>query len=147
MKCLRFLFLLIATLLSLQVYAQCVSSTAGGNPNLIDNMDGTYQIACDGGNVNISSATYDASVISPSAVQWTSGQTGNFIFTPDCNNLGCTEFTPCIPAGTVVPQQCVPFGSLGVPLSGTVPAGGSQNITFNISGICYVPGATYSGKC
>jgi len=64
---------------------------------------------------------------------------------PDCNNLGCTEFTPCIPAGTVVPQQCVPFGTLGVPLSGSVPAGGSQNISFNISGICYVPGATYSG--
>jgi len=30
-------------------FSQCLSGTAGGNANLIDNMDGTYQIACDGG--------------------------------------------------------------------------------------------------
>jgi len=132
-------------LISLNSVAQCVTGSAGGNANLIDNMDGTYQIACDGGNVNISSSTFDNAALPPSAIQWTSGQTGDFAFTPDCNNLGCFEFTPCVPTGTTIPQQCVPFNSLGVPLTGTVSAGSSQNITFNIAGICYVPGATYSG--
>ncbi len=122
--------------------AQCVDGAAGGNPNLIDNGDGTYQIACDQGNVNISSTTYDPGVVPPSAIQWTSGQTGDFVFMPDCNNLGCSSFTPCIPAGTAIPQQCVPFSSLGVPLSGS---GNNFNIAFTISGICYVPGTTYSG--
>jgi len=90
----------------------------------------TAQCACDGGNVNISSTTYDPGVVPPSAIQWTSGQTGDFVFMPDCNNLGCTSFTPCIPAGTAIPQQCVPFSTLGVPLNGTVPAGGSVNLNF-----------------
>jgi len=137
---------MVTLLISVQyTFGQCVSGTAGGNPNLIDNMNGTYQIACDAGNVNISSSTFDAAALPPSAIQWTSGQTGDFTFIPDCNNLGCFEFTPCVPSGTTIPQQCVPFSSLGVPLSGNVPAGGSQNINFNIAGICYVPGATYSG--
>ncbi len=140
------LCLMLGILLSANyMFGQCVDGTAGGNPNLIDNMDGTYQIACDGGNVNISSTTFDAGALPSSAIQWTSGQTGNFSFMPDCNNLGCFEFTPCVPSGTTIPQQCVPFNSLGVPLTGNVPAGGSDNITFNIAGICYVPGATYSG--
>ncbi len=124
------------------LFAQCVDGAAGGNPNLIDNGDGTYQIACDGGDVNITSSTYDPGVVPPSAIQWTSGQTGDFVFTPDCTNLGCFQFAPCIPAGTTIPQQCVPFNTLGVPLSGT---GSNFNINFNISGICYVPGMTYSG--
>ncbi len=125
--------------------AQCVTGSAGGNSSLIDNMDGTYQIVCDEGDVNISSSTFDNSVIASSMVQWTSGQVGDFTFSPDCNNLGCTQFTPCIPAGTVIPQQCASFGSFGIPLSGSVPSGGSQNIIFTISDFCYVGGATYSG--
>ena len=125
--------------------AQCVSATAGGNAALTDNMDGTYQIVCDAGDVNISSATFDNGVIAPSAIQWTSGQVGDFVFSPDCNSLGCSQFTPCIPAGTAIPQQCATFGSFGIPLTGNVPAGGSQNINFNINNFCYIGGTTYSG--
>ena len=139
------LFTILIILLSSFSYhlsAQCVDGAAGGNPNLIDNGDGTYEIACDGGDVDITSSTYDPSVVPPSAIQWTSGQTGDFTFTPDCNNLGCFQFSPCIPAGTNIPQQCVPFSSLGVPLSGS---GSNFSINFSISGICYVQGMTYSG--
>jgi len=145
MNHIKLFILSISILISPKIFSQCVSGTAGGNPNLINNGNNSYQIACDGGNVNISSSTFDTGALPSSVVQWTSGQTGDFTFMPDCNNLGCFEFTPCVPSGTTIPQQCVPFSSLGVPLSGNVQAGGSQNITFNISGICYVPGATYSG--
>jgi len=106
----RLLFLISFTMLLFnQSYGQCVSGAAGGNANLIDNMDGTYEIACDGGNVNI---TGNSSVTASSNITWTSGQTGNFVFTPDCNNLGCQEFTPCVPAGTAIPQQCIPLNTL-----------------------------------
>lgn len=128
-----------------QINAQCVTASAGGNAALTSNGPGSYTIACDAGPVTISSTTFDPSVIPASAIQWTSGQTGNFSFTPSCSNLGCTQFTPCVPSGTNIPQQCATFSSFGVPLTGNVPAGGTQTINFNISGFCYVPGATYSG--
>ena len=109
-------------------------------------MDGTYQILCDEGAVNISSATFDNNVFPSSQTQWASGQIGDFAFTPDCNNLGCNQFTPCIPAGTNLPVQCANFGSFGIPLSGNVVPGGSQDINFSLSNFCYVEGTPYVGN-
>ena len=96
-------FILMFTVTSIQ--AQCLTGSAGGNANLTDNMDGTYEIACDQGDVNVTSSSFDTGVLPPSSVQWTSGQTGDFVFSPDCNNLGCYEFTPCVPAGVSIPLQ------------------------------------------
>jgi len=122
------------------VAAQCVTGSAGGNANLSDDGGGSYSIACDGGSVDI---TATSPITAASNIQWTSGQTGDFVFTPDCTNLGCQEFTPCVPAGTDIPQQCLTFGALGVPPSGS--GSNTYNLDFTISGLCYISGMTYSG--
>jgi len=136
----KYLFSVLCLVLSIfygiNLTGQCVEGFVNGSP-------GSISIACDDpSGIAISSSS---PVVSAGSIQWSNGQTGDFTFTPDCNNLGCQEFTPCIPAGTTIPQQCVPFSSLGVSLNGSVPAGGSQTITFDISDICYVTGAVYSG--
>jgi len=120
--------------------AQCVTGSAGGNANLIDDGGGSYSIACDGGDVDISATS---PITAASNIIWTSGQTGDFTFSPDCASLGCQEFTPCVPSGTVIAAQCATFGSLGIPATDT---GNSFDLDFTISGFCYTPGMTYSGE-
>ncbi len=126
------------------IQAQCVSGAinVGSNANLVDDGNGNYSIACDGGGVDINaSLSGSLSNVTPT---WTNGQSGNTItFLPDCNNLGCQEFTPCIPANTPIPQQCLTFGQLGIPSTGS---GNNFNLDFSISDFCYVEGMTYSGE-
>ena len=120
---------------------QCVTGSAGGNPNLqFDAGTGEYSLACDQGNVSI---TGSSNWTSSSNIIWTGSLsgTGNQTFVPDCNNLGQFNFIPCLPAGVSVGAQSFPVPSANL----TIPPGGSSTIPFDVSGICWQSGATFSG--
>ena len=130
----QLLLLLIALFVgfSLSGWAQCVSSVA------------QTDILCDGSNITISATVGSQVPGLSSSVVWSNGQTGpSFTFDPNCNNIDCFEFTPCIPSGTSVPSQSFVLG----PFSGTAPAGGSSTHNFTLSGYCFQEGpATYTGN-
>jgi len=116
---------LIIPFTSARLQAQCLTNPTG---------PGTIPANAPPQNISI---TATPSVLSNS-VTWSNGATGSsFTYTPNCNSPGVKTFTPCLLAGTSIPQQ-----NFNVPnFSGTAPA----TFTFNVSGICYGPGATYGG--
>ncbi len=127
-KITSYILLLLAVLCYLrpaQTAAQCLSNPVG---------PGT--IAGNAPPQNVSITTTPASLAN--SVTWSNGATGsNITFTPSCSSPGNKTLTPCFLAGTTIPAQ-----SFNVPnFSGTAPA----SFSFTVSGLCYGPGATYSG--
>ncbi len=106
------------------------------NAQCFSNPTGPGTIAGNAAPQNVSITTNPTSL--SSSVTWSNGATGsNIVFTPSCSSPGNKTLTPCFLAGTTIPTQ-----SFNVPnFNGVAPA----SFNFSVSGICYGPGANFSG--